>query len=265
MLVNQQKTHIVVSKLPRNEDYLTNYDGYVVTTEHFDLANPVTKVDDIPDHETYSQTIDSLNKRFGNRVLKGIEIGYIASEKDRIIDYVDDKDYDLKLLSVHHNGQFDYLDDEVKDMDPAIVIPQYFAQLSEALVVIEADVFAHFDYGFRVFGLSVAEFKQYEAEFLPILDQVIKNKLAFELNAKSAYLYDNLALYEYAIGLYISRGGTLFSVGSDGYYLEHFRCHFDDLFALLKAKGVTKLAIYQKRKANYGSITSLKKRPQHQK
>ena len=101
-------------------------------------------------------------------------------------------------------------------MDPAIVIPQYFAHLSEA------DVFAHFDYGFRVFGLSLAEFKQYEAQFLPILDQVIKNKLAFELNAKSAYLYDNLALYEYAIGLYISRGGTLFSVGSDGYYLEHF-------------------------------------------
>ena len=108
-------------------------------------------------------------KRFGNRVLKGIEIGYIASEKDRIIDYLADKDYDLKLLSVHHNGQFDYLDDEVKDMDPAIVIPQYFAQLSEALVVVEADVFAHFDYGFRVFGLSVAEFKQYEAQFLPIL------------------------------------------------------------------------------------------------
>ena len=38
----------------------TNYDGYVVTTEHFDLANPVTKVDDIPDYEMYSQTIDSL-------------------------------------------------------------------------------------------------------------------------------------------------------------------------------------------------------------
>ena len=217
-------------------------------TEHFDLANPVTKVDDIPDYEMYSQTIDSLNKRFGNRVLKGIEIGYIASEKDRIIDYLADKDYDLKLLSVHHNGQFDYLDDEVKDMDPAIVIPQYFAQLSEALVVIEADVFAHFDYGFRVFGLSVAEFKQYEAQFLPILDQVIKNKLAFELNAKSAYLYDNLALYEYVIDLYLSRGGTLFSVGSDGHYLEHFRFHFDDPFALLKAKGVTELAIYQKRK-----------------
>ena len=115
-------------------------------------------------------------------------------------------------------------------------------------VVIEADVFAHFDYGVRVFGLSVAEFKQYEAEFLPIIDQVIKNKLAFELNAKSAYLYDNLALYEYVIDLYISRGDTLFSVGSDGYYLEHFRFHFDDLFALSKAKGVTKLAIYQKGK-----------------
>ncbi|MCE0561245.1 hypothetical protein LR965_09555, partial [Limosilactobacillus fermentum] len=39
---------------------------------------------------------------------------------------------------------------------------------------------------------------------------------------------------------------SLFSVGSDGHYLEHFRFHFDDLFALLKAKGVTELAIYQK-------------------
>ncbi|HBM6132404.1 TPA: histidinol-phosphatase, partial [Enterococcus faecium] len=55
----------------------------------------------MPDYEMYSQTIDSLNKRFGNRVLKGIKIGYIASEKDRIIDYLADKDYDLKLLSVH--------------------------------------------------------------------------------------------------------------------------------------------------------------------
>ncbi|EFF36728.1 conserved hypothetical protein [Enterococcus faecium E980] len=40
----------------------------------------------------------------------------------------------------------------------------------------------------------------------------------------------------------------MFSVGSDGHYLEHFRFHFDDLFALLKAKDVTELAIYQKGK-----------------
>ncbi|TKM99694.1 hypothetical protein DVW64_11840 [Enterococcus faecium] len=46
----------------------------------------------------------------------------------------------------------------------------------------------------------------------------------------------------------VTRGGTLFSVGSDGHYLEHFRFHFDDLFALLKANGVTELAIYQKGK-----------------
>lgn len=238
-------THFSYDSNTDFEDYLTNYEGFVVTTEHFDLANPVTKTDDIPDYETYSQTIDALNRKYGNRVLKGIEIGYIASEKERILEYLTDKDYDLKLLSVHHNGSFDYLDDEVKEMDPAIVIPQYFAQLSEALDVVKADVFAHFDYGFRVFGLSVAEFQAYEALFLPILDKVIDKKLAFELNAKSAYLYNNLALYDYVIDLYQSRGGTLFSIGSDGHYLEHFRFHFDDLFALLRQKGVTELALYQ--------------------
>ena len=48
----------------------TNYDSYVVITEYFDLANPVTKVDDIPDYEIYSQTIDSLNKRFWQSCFK---------------------------------------------------------------------------------------------------------------------------------------------------------------------------------------------------
>jgi len=33
-----------------------------------------------------------------------------------------------------------------------------------------------------------------------------------------------------------------------GITLNIFRFHFDDLFALLKAKGVTELAIYQKGK-----------------
>lgn len=239
-------THFSYDSKANFEDYLTNYDGFVVTTEHFDLANPVTKTDDIPDYVQYTKAIAELNTRFHNRVLTGIEIGYIGSEKERILQYLADKTYDLKLLSVHHNGQFDYLDEEVKDMDPAIIIPMYFEQLAEAIATVEANVFAHFDYGFRVFGLSVAEFKQYEAQFLPILDQVIAKEMAFELNAKSAYVYDNLALYDYMIELYLSRGGTLFSVGSDGHYLEHFRFHFDDLFTLLRQKGVTQLAVYQK-------------------
>ncbi|TEA56889.1 transposase [Enterococcus faecium] len=79
-------------------------------TEHY--TDTFITFDDIPDYEMYSQTIDSLNKRFGNRVLKGIEIGYIASEKDRIIDYLADKDSGLKLLSVHDVKVLETLSEE---------------------------------------------------------------------------------------------------------------------------------------------------------
>ncbi len=225
--------------------YLEAFAGYIVTTEHFDLANPVTKQDDAPDYQAYTQTIDELNKKYGNRILKGIEIGYIASEKERILAYLADKTYDLKLLSVHHNGQFDYLDDFVADMDPNDIIPAYLSQLEEAVATIPANVFAHFDYGFRLFDLTPVDLKKFEPQLIRLFQAVIDKQLAFEVNAKSAYLYHNLALYDYAIDLYQSLGGTLFTIGSDGHKLEHFRLHFDDLFSLLHKKGVTELATYQ--------------------
>ncbi len=32
-------------------DYLTHFDGEIVTTEHYDLSNPYTKQDDVPEYE----------------------------------------------------------------------------------------------------------------------------------------------------------------------------------------------------------------------
>ena len=59
-------------------DYLDNSTGFVVTTEHFDVANPVTGQTDVPDYWAYSAEIEQLNIQYGNRILKGIEIGYLV-------------------------------------------------------------------------------------------------------------------------------------------------------------------------------------------
>ncbi|MDR1567393.1 MAG: PHP domain-containing protein [Streptococcaceae bacterium] len=228
------------------ERYLEAFSGFIVTTEHFDLANPVTGEDNIPDYLAYTQKVDQLNQKFDNRILKGIEIGYFAGEKQRTLDYLDDKDYDLKLLSVHHNGVFDYLDDFVASMDYNEIIPQYLAKLTEAIDSIPANVLAHFDYGFRLFDLSVHDLKRYETQLIDVFKASIEHNLAFEINAKSAYLYHNLTLYDYAIDLYRSLGGKRFTIGSDGHKLEHFRLHFDELINLAKEKGIKQLATYQK-------------------
>ncbi|WP_233120428.1 PHP domain-containing protein [Vagococcus martis] len=70
--------------------------------------------------------------------------------------------------------------------------------------------------------------------------------MAFELNAKSFIKYRNKALYEYAIPLYISLGGKLFTLGSDAHVAEDYELGFEEMGSLLKKHGIYELAIYQK-------------------
>ena len=70
------------------EDYLKVSDGEIITTEHFDMSNPETSRDDVPDYDNYSRTIDDLNQKYDNRLKKGIEIGYYQPREAEIINFL---------------------------------------------------------------------------------------------------------------------------------------------------------------------------------
>ena len=230
---NHLHTYFSYDSETQFEDYLTHYDGNIVTTEHYDLSNPYTKQDNVPDYDAYSREIAELNRKYGNRIKKGIEIGYYELREDDIIAYLADKNYDLKLLSVHHNGTNDYLDDEVVDMEKAEIIQEYLDKLEYAIGRVDADVLAHFDYGFRIFDMTVEDLKVYEPQLKRIFQKMIDHDLAFELNSKSMYLYGKEELYRYALSLVKELGCHKYSIGSDGHKLEHFRLAFDKIQALL--------------------------------
>ena len=236
---NHLHTHHSYDSDANFTDYLTHSDGEIVTTEHYDLSNPYTKQDDVPEYEAYSHEIESLNLKYGNRIKRGIEIGYYQPRESDILDFLDGKDYDLKLLSVHHNGVNDYLDDEVADMDKASIIQEYLDKLEYAIGRVDADVLAHFDYGFRLFDVTVDELKAYEEQLKRIFQKMLANDLAFELNAKSMYLYHHEDLYRYALGLVKDLGCCKYSIGSDGHKLEHFRLNFDKIQELLREFDIT--------------------------
>lgn len=63
---NHLHTHFSYDSDASFEDYLTHYDGEIVTTEHYDLSNPYTQQDDVPDYEAYSKEIAELNAKYGN-------------------------------------------------------------------------------------------------------------------------------------------------------------------------------------------------------
>ncbi len=235
---NHLHTHFSYDSEADFKDYLDNFEGEIVTTEHYDLSNPYSKQDDVPDYENYSKEIAELNLQYGNRIKKGIEIGYYQPREADILAYLADKDYDLKLLSVHHNGVNDYLDDEVADMDKHTIIQEYLDELEYAIGRVEADVLAHFDYGFRLFDVSVEALRAYEPQLIRIFQKMMDHDLAFELNSKSMYLYNHEHLYRYALGLVKGLGCTRYSIGSDGHKLEHFRLKFDKIQEILDEFGI---------------------------
>lgn len=220
--------------------YLDAYEGEIVTTEHFDLSNPYPDPekpsDDVPDYAAYIDTQEKLCQRYGPRLKRGIEIGYFQPREADILDYLAGKSFDLKLLSVHHNGFYDYLDIEgdVPKEEIPLIIQDYLDRLEYAIGRVDAHVLAHFDYGFRRFALTVDELKNYQDQLIRIFEKMKNYGLAFELNAKSMYLYDHEDLYRYALGLLKEVGAYKLSIGSDGHHLGHFRLHFDRIETLLE-------------------------------
>ena len=115
---------------------------------------------------------------------------------------------------------------------------EYLDKLEYAIGRVEADVLAHFDYGFRLFDITVEELKAYEPQLRRIFQKMIDHDLAFELNSKSMYLYDHEHLYLYALGLVKELGCRKYSIGSDGHKLEHFRLQFDRIQQILEEHGI---------------------------
>lgn len=231
---NHLHTHFSYDCQTAFEDYINGFTGEFITTEHFDLSNPYTGQDDVPDYSAYCQKIDYLNQKYGNRFKKGIEIGYFKDRESDILDYLKNKEFDLKLLSIHHNGRYDYLQEEALKVPTKELLADYFNRMEFAIGRVEAHVLAHFDYGFRKLNLDVEDLKPFETQLKRIFRKMLSKGLAFELNTKSLYLYGNEKLYRYTLEILKQLGCKQYSIGSDGHIPEHFCYEFDRLQGLLK-------------------------------
>lgn len=234
-------------------DYLNQTKLPFVTTEHLEMSNPYDdKRDDKPDYQAYVAEQAQLAQTVGNELLRGIEVGYYEPRLDAIKAYLAAGDYDITLLSFHHDGSYDYQDTHFRDVDVRTQVVTYYERMLAGLQKFhDADVLAHFDYGLRVLDVTPAQLAAWAG---PLLKQIfalaVQYQLAFELNTKSMYRWRNVALYEYALPLYLEAGGTLFTIGSDAHIGDAFRNHFADAQELLKQNGVDKLAVYHKHVAS---------------
>ena len=220
----------------------------IVTTEHLDFANPIINYEDSSiNYLKYIEEIDSLNKKYSNKFFSGIEIGYTLNSEKRIEDFLKDKNFNLKLLSIHQNGLYDYMCVNKKLISLEALIQEYFEQMIQALESsIEFNVLAHFEYGIRIVDISVADFDSLASKFLnKIIELIIKKEIAFEVNTKSIYKYKKENLYSYMIEKYLKKGGKLFTLGSDAHNIKDYAYRFDEARKFLLARNVKEIILFK--------------------
>lgn len=235
-----------------NED-LENYinvsnNSDIITTEHLDFENPIINYKDSSiDYLKYVEQIKNSNKKYSNKFFSGIEIGYTPYSEKRIVDFLKDKNFNLKLLSIHQNGIYDFMCINKRLIRLEYLVKEYFEQMIQALESsIKFDVLAHFEYGLRIINISVIDFDRLASVFLnKIIELIVKKEIAFEVNTKSMYKYKKENLYNYMIEKYIKKGGRLFTLGSDAHNIREYAYKFDEAKKFLLSKNIKEIILFK--------------------
>ena len=220
----------------------------IITTEHLDFENPIINYKDSSIHYLkYIEQIEILNKKYSNKFFSGIEIGYTPNSEKRIEDFLKNKNFNLKLLSIHQNGLYDYMCVNKKLISLEALIQEYFEQMIQALESsIEFNVLAHFEYGIRIVDISVTDFDSLASKFLnKIIELIVKKEIAFEVNTKSMYKYKKENLYSYMIEKYLRMGGKLFTLGSDAHNIKEYAYKFDEATKFLLNKNIKEVILFK--------------------
>lgn len=215
----------------------------IITTEHLDFENPIINYKDSSiDYLKYIEQIEILNKKYSNKFFSGIEIGYTPNSEK-----IKDKNFNLKLLSIHQNGIYDYMCVNKKLISLEALIQEYFEQMIQALESsIEFNVLAHFEYGLRMIDISIIEFDNLASKFLnKIIELIVKKEIAFEVNTKSIYRYKKENLYSYMIEKYLKKGGKLFTLGSDAHNIKDYAYKFDEATKFLLSKKIKEIILFK--------------------
>lgn len=222
----------------RLENYLILTKNDLVTTEHLDYYDFKVNGHYEPDYARYIAEIDQLSKKYQRNVYRGIEVGYTPKDALRIREYLADKSYDLILLAIHQDGEVNYMSRAARARNPLQILDEYLELVSIALDDVDyAQVLAHIDFGMRMIDLPLQLLTIREHNIVEVMKKLVEKNMAFEVNTRSLYQYDNEKMYEIFLSIYKSVGGELISLGSDTHSTGMYMFEFDRAIRFLKKMG----------------------------
>ncbi len=224
-------------------------------TDHMDYDFPETyELTFQFDVDAYFDKLSRVAERYQHdiKVLKGIELGMMTHLGNRYHKLLSDYPFDFAIASIHLIDRLDpYYPEFWKNKSSKEGLSLYFSSILENIECFQDfDVFGHLDYIIRYApdkgtGFSMEDYRE-------ILDRILKTILSYgkgiEVNT-AGYKYGvHPNPHEDIIRRYLSLGGHILTIGSDGHKPEHFAYDFPRLETVLKNLGVKEYTVFEGRK-----------------
>ncbi len=229
----------------------------IAFTEHHDF-DPLDEGYGFYDYAKVLSTITEMKQAYGKKlaIKHGVEITYQKSREQEISDFLEDKEYDFVVGSVHLVGSFDVSQDAgteefFKNRTREEAFLSYF-EVNRSLV--ESGLFdclGHFEM-IRRYAINYIDDYSYE-EYAEIIEEIIrllvKKEVVLEVNTSGLRhlpkeTYPRFALIE----RFLELGGSYMTIGSDSHLLEHIGYKIPETVEQLKQIGVTGLTIFDGRR-----------------
>ncbi len=235
--------------------------GGLTFTEHFD-THPSEWDKCRYRYDAIAAELAALRKRYGNRIFigHGIEVCYQPDQMELILDYLDQHEFDIVLLSVHwFSGKALHKREHWDGLDIASAGRAYFEAVLEAVTLARTlqqdgrrpfDVLGHLD---LVKRYTQRYFNAFDVRaHRELIDEILKGCLASglvpEVNLSS--LRQNLPEpmpADWVVRRYAELGGEAMSLGSDAHESKHIGAGLEQGAAMLKRAGIGRLAVFKGR------------------
>jgi histidinol-phosphatase (PHP family) len=197
----------------------------IVFTEHFDL-NPIDKGLGYFNYEDYSKEIEECREKFGKKLIikKGLELGEPHLYQTEHSEFLQNKDFDFLLGSIHFIKDRVLHREYAADEDERGVYLEYFEQVLETAQKGSFHSLGHLDVLKRYVPERFKKFSasEYQEVVREILKAVINRSLGLEVNTSGFRqgLGEPLPTIE-IIKWYKELGGQIITIGSDAHHVRH--------------------------------------------
>jgi histidinol-phosphatase (PHP family) len=195
-------------------------------------------------YEQYTSDINRARERFSNTlsIRKGIEVDYQQWFEDKIIDWLNDKEFDYVIGSVHYLDQQYISDKLVAQKSLQELYNLYFIEVYNSIRSGLFDIVGHLDLPLRYTYLNQETLNQnnYWKKMLEILNRIIETDTCLEINTKGLRescrsTYPN----QDVLDTYFEHGGHLISVGSDAHSTPEMGMGVKEVLTSLSGKRFT--------------------------